>query len=89
MKVSAVCAVFPAASVPVTVSVGDELVPCNQANAFETYGPPAGVDTAEAVCDQRVLVPPSAAVVEDAGAVSLSVTALASLKEPPPETLPL
>ena len=37
-----------------------------QEKAFDTYGPPAGVDTVDAVCDQPVLVPPSDAVAEGA-----------------------
>ena len=64
-------------------------MPCAQEKAFDTYGPPAGVDTVDAVCDQPVLVPPSDAVADDAGPDSASATVFVSANEPPPETLPL
>ena len=74
---------FPAASAPVTTSVGDELVPLFQLNAFESYGPPAGVETVDGVCDQPPADPPSAAVELEPGPDSESVTAFVSLKLPP------
>src|SRR5205809_3558900 len=40
-----------------TLSLHDAL-PIFQLNAFESYGPPAGVDTVDCVCDQPVVVPP-------------------------------
>src|SRR5262249_59786944 len=75
-------ALLPAPSVPVTTSVGEELVPGFQLNALESYGPPAGEETVDGVCDQPLIVPPRAAVALDAGPDSASVTALVSLKLP-------
>ena len=40
------------------------------------------METIEVVCDQPPLEPPSAAVAEEPGPDSLSVTALVSLNEP-------
>src|SRR5919198_193275 len=85
VNVSAVAAVvLPAASAPVTTSVGELVVPWLQLKEFESYGPPAGVETVDAVCVQPVVVPPSAAVADDAGPESESATAFVILKEPPP-----
>ena len=81
--------VFPAASEPVTTSVGDDDVPCDHVNALETYGPPLGVETVDGVCDQPVAVPPSAAVALEPGPDSASLTPFVSLRLPPPPTLPL
>ena len=78
-------AVFPAPSAAVTTSVGVELVPAFQLNVLESYGPPAGVETVDAVCDQPLVVPPSAAVALEAGADSASDTAFVSLKLPAAE----
>src|SRR5690242_12763005 len=80
--------VLPAASAAVTTSVGELVVPCDQLKALESYGPPAGVDTVEGVCVQPLVVPPRAAVADEAGADTPSVTALVSLNEPPPVTAP-
>src|SRR6185312_16754478 len=82
VKVSVDAAVvLPAASAAVTTSVGELVVPCVQPKLLESYGPPAGVETVDGVCDQPLVVPPSAAVAEAAGADSLSVTAFVSLNE--------
>src|SRR5207245_3752144 len=84
VNVSVAAAVlFPAASAPVTTSVGDELVPLLQLKALESYGPPTGVETVEGVCDQPPAEPPSAAVELEPGPDSESVTAFVSLKLPP------
>ena len=40
--------VLPAASAPVTTSVGALDVPCDQLKVFESYGPPAGVEASAA-----------------------------------------
>src|SRR5436309_11287246 len=80
--------VLPAPSAAVTTSVGELDVPCDQLKLFESYGPPAGDDTVEGVCDQPLVVPPSAAVADEAGPDSPSVTAFVSLNEPPPVTEP-
>ena len=74
--------VFPAASAAVTTSVGEDVVAVLQLNVFELYGPPAGVETVEGVCDQPVAVPPSAAVALDAGPDSPSATAFVIFKLP-------
>ena len=71
-----------------TTSVGALDVPCDQLNAFDSYGPAAGVEAVDGVCDQPLVVPPSAAVADDAGPDSASVTAFVSLNEPPPVTEP-
>ena len=71
-----------------TTSVGALDAPCDQLNAFESYGPPAGVETVDGVCDQPPVVAPRAAVAEEAGPDSPSVTPFVSLKEPPPATEP-
>jgi hypothetical protein len=76
-------ALFPAASAPVTTSVGELAVPALQLNRFETYGPPAGVDfTSGVVCVQPVAVPPSAAKVLEAGPEVASVSVFWIEKEP-------
>ena len=50
VKVSVGAAVvFPFVSAPVTTSVGEEVVPWFQLNAFDSYGPPAGAETVEGV----------------------------------------
>jgi hypothetical protein len=74
--------VFPAPSAPVTTSVGELVVPALQSKELDSYGPPDGVDTVDGVCDHPEVVPPSAAVAEDAGLDSESLTAFVSLKEP-------
>jgi hypothetical protein len=74
--------VLPAVSAAVTTSVGELLVAAFHENVFESYGPPAGVFTVEAVCVQPDVVPPRAAVAEDAGPDSESLTVLRSLKLP-------
>jgi hypothetical protein len=66
----------------VTVSLGALLVPPVHENAFETKGPPAGLDTVEPVNDQPVVVPPSTANVLEAGPDPESETAFWSLNEP-------
>src|SRR5436190_18507983 len=76
--------VLPATSAAVTTSVGELEVPCDQLKLFESYGPPPGVDTVEGVCDHPLVVPPSAAVADEAGPDSPSVTAFVSANEPPP-----
>src|SRR5919201_3681998 len=86
VKVSVVCVVLPAASAPVTVSVGEVEVPCDQENAFDTYGPPAGDETVDGVCDQPVLRPTRDAVAEEAGPDTPSETAFVSVTDPPPVT---
>src|SRR4051812_24704380 len=48
-KLSVVGVVLPATSAPVTVSVGALVVPPVQVKALDTYGPPLGVVTVEAV----------------------------------------
>ncbi len=63
---STVVAVFPAASLPVTVSVGELDAPAVQLKGFETYGPPVGVGTTDDVCERPVDVPPRADVPLDA-----------------------
>ena len=78
----------PATSAPVTTSVGELVVPCDQLNPLDSYGPPAGVETVDGLCDHPAVVPPSAAVAEDAGPDSASETAFVSLKEPPPVAEP-
>jgi hypothetical protein len=89
VNVSVAAAVVPpAASAAVTTSVGELVVPCDQLNAFDSNGPPAGVDTVDALCDQPPVVPPSGAVADETGPDSLSLTAFVSLKEPPPVTEP-
>ena len=65
-----------------TTSVGSLLVPAAQLNRFETYGPPAGVETVDGVWVQPVEVPPRAAVVLEAGPEPRSTTALLSRNEP-------
>src|SRR4051794_30382131 len=82
VKATGVADVLPATSRPVTLPVGELVVPAVQENTFDTYGPPAGVDTVGGVCDQPVVVPPSAAVVLDAGPEPLSTSALVSVTEP-------
>jgi len=79
---------LPAPSAAVTTSVGELVVPGDQLKGFESYGPPAGVETVDGVCDQPLVVPPSAAVAEEPAPDSPSVTAFVSLKEPPPPTEP-
>ena len=79
---------FPAWSVAVTTSVGELVVPAFHENVFESNGPPAGVETVEGVCDQPPLEPPSAAVADEAGPASPSLTVFVSLNEPPPATAP-
>ena len=68
VNVSVVGRVLPAVSAAVTVSVGWLDDPSVQVNVFESNGPPAGVESVLGVCVQPVDVPPSAAVVLDAGA---------------------
>ena len=80
--------VLPAASAPVTSSVGEEVVPCAQVKVFESYGPPGGVDTVEPVCVHPVEVPPSAAVALEVGPDAVSLTAFLILNEPPPVSTP-
>ena len=80
--------VFPAWSAAVTTSVGGLVVPAFQLKVFESNGPPDGVETVDGVCDQPLLEPPNAAVAEEAGPASPSVTPLVSLNEPPPATEP-
>src|SRR5512133_1347703 len=75
-------AVLPAPSAAVTTSVGELLVPAFQLKVFESYGPPAGVETVDGVCDQPLVVPPRADVADEAGPDSVSPTALCSLKLP-------
>ena len=84
----AAAVVLPAASAPVTISVGEVLVFCAHVNVFESYGPPAGLLTVEGVCVQPVAVPPRAAVALDAGPDSESLTAFLILNEPPPDWAP-
>src|SRR5207237_1592166 len=88
VKASVVPVVLPAASAPVTTSVGELDAPCVQPKVFESKGPPAGVDTVDGVCDQPLVVPPRAAVAEEATPESESPTALVSLNEPPPTVTP-
>jgi hypothetical protein len=57
-------------------------VPAFQLKVFESYGPPAGVETVDGVCVQPDVVPPSAAVEEEAGPEIASLTAFVSLNEP-------
>jgi hypothetical protein len=68
-KVSAgeVVEVLPATSEAVIVSRGDEVVPAVHLNRPEGYGPPAGVDTADAVCVQPAFGPARAEVALEAG----------------------
>src|SRR6185312_3244550 len=80
--------VLPAASAAVTTSVGELVVPCVQPKLLESKGPPAGVETVDGVCDQPPVVPPSAAVADEDGPASPSVTAFVNLNEPPPVTAP-
>src|SRR5947208_9757945 len=75
-------AVLPAVSAPVTTSVGELVVPGFQLKLFDSYGPPAGDDTVDVVCDHPVVVPPSAAVADEAGPDSASLTVVISLNEP-------
>src|SRR5437879_4689892 len=82
VSVGAVVA-LPAASAPVTPSVGDEVVPSAHVKTFESYGPPPGVLTVLGACDQPLVVPPSAVVVLDAGPEPASETALRISKLPP------
>ena len=77
--------VLPAVSAPVTTSVGELVVPALQLKVFESYGPPLGVDTVDGVCDQPLVVPPSAAVADEPGPDSPSLTAFVSVKEPATE----
>ena len=81
-KVRLVAVVLPATSRPVTTSPGPLVVPRSSENAFETYGPPAGVETVDGVWVQPVVVPVSAAVWLDAGPDPASVTALVSVNDP-------
>ena len=81
-NVSVVWAVLPATSRPVTTSVGALVAPAVQLKEFETYGPPAGVDTVDGVWLQPVVAPPRAAVALDADPDPASLTALVSVKEP-------
>ena len=74
--------VLPAVSAPVTTSVGELVVPAFQAKLFDSNGPPPGDETVDDVCDQPLVVPPSAAVVEEAGPDSASLTVFVSLNEP-------
>jgi hypothetical protein len=77
---------FVARSSASTASVGELVVFWTQVKVFESYGPPAGVATVEAVCVQPVLVPPSAYVRLPPAPEppTLSVTVFRSLKLPPP-----
>jgi hypothetical protein len=82
-NVSVVGAVLPAASDPVTVSVGEVDVNAPHEKVFETYGPPAGVPTTDGVCVHPVELPTSTAVALDAGPEApLSVSAFVSLSDP-------
>ena len=76
---------FPATSRASTTSVGEFVAPCGQVNVLESYGPPAGVATVDAVC---VHPPgePSAFVRLPPGPEppTLSVTVFRSWKLPPP-----
>jgi hypothetical protein len=74
--------VLPALSFAVTASVGELLVPLPQLNAFETYGPPLGVETVVAAKLHPVAVPASAPKVLEAGADVASVTAFCTSNEP-------
>jgi hypothetical protein len=85
VKVSAVAAVLPAASVPVTVSPGELVVSADHEKALETYGPPAGVLTTEGLCAHPVKVPDRAAVALESGPEPASLTALVSVNEPTAE----
>jgi hypothetical protein len=87
VNVSVVGVVLPAPSAEVTVSVGWLAVPSDQANVFESYGPPTGVESVPGVCVQPVAVPARAAVVLDAMAeppVSEAVFRIAKLPPEPP-----
>jgi hypothetical protein len=75
----------PAWSAAVRTSVGVLELPVFQLKAFESYGPPEGVETVDGVCDQPPVVPPRALEAEEAGPDSASVTAFVSLKEPATE----
>ena len=75
--------VFPAASAPVTASVGEGFVPALQLKRFETYGPPEGVVfTSGVVCVQPVAVPPSAGKVLEAAPEVASETVFWIEKDP-------
>ena len=65
-----------------TVSEGELLVPALQLNAFDAYGPPAGLLTSDGVCDQPPELPPSEVVALDPGPESASVTAFLIVNEP-------
>ncbi len=74
---------FPSTSAPVTSTVGSLAAPSIHENAFDTYGPPDGVDTELGVCVQPAVVPPSTDVALEAGPVPASVRAFRSWKVPP------
>ena len=59
VNVSVVWIVLAAASMPVTTVVRELLVPCVQANGFDTNG----VETVAIVCDQFVLAGPAVDVI--------------------------
>src|SRR5215207_8430150 len=84
VNVSDVTTALPATSAAVTVAAGAELAPGFHVNAADSNGPPAGSVTAPAVCDQPVVVPPSALVAEPAPDVG-SVTFVVNVKLPPTE----
>jgi hypothetical protein len=63
VKVSVVCTVFAAESIPVATTVRELLVPCVHEKEFETYGPPLGAELVAIVCDQPVLAGPAVDVI--------------------------
>jgi hypothetical protein len=63
------------------VSVGELVVATGQMNGLDRYGPPAGVETLDALCVQ-VGPPVRGVVVLEAGPDPASVTALRSRTEP-------
>ena len=71
--------VFPATSYAVTATCAVPVVPADQENGFDTYGPPAGVVVRAGECDQPVVEPVSALVAAPAGPEPASVTALVSV----------
>ena len=88
VSVAAPVVVPPATSAPVTTSVGELVVPCDQLNPLDSYGPPAGVETVDgAVRPARR----GAAERRSGGGCRAGLrveTAFVSLKEPPPVAEP-
>src|SRR5882762_3344210 len=75
--------VFPAASVPVTDSVGLAVSPLGQAKLLVVvYGPPTGAFTVCGVCVQPPTVPPRTGKTADAGPDPPSLTVFLSWKLP-------